>query len=93
MPQDVRIDIYKHGNARVDLKVDSRDWLAVIRVWDGARWPKVVKTWRARMRRWVPWFSLEHQAIRAVEFANRRESVHVPREEIRKHLQGVLKSL
>ncbi len=93
MPQDIRVDIYKHGDARVDLKVHPRDWFAVIRVWDGARWPKVVRTWRARRRRWVPWFSLEHQAVRAVEFANRRASVHVPREEIRKHVQGTLKVL
>lgn len=93
MPEDIRIDIYTHGDARVDLKVHPRDWFAVIRVWDGARWPKVVRTWRARARRWVPWFSLEHQAVRAVEFANRRASVHVPREEIRKRVQNTLKVL
>ena len=93
MTDDVRVDIYKHGDARVDLKVHRRDCFAVIRVWDGARWPKVVRTWRARMRRWIPWFSLERQVVRAVEFANRRASVHVPREEIRTHVQGVLKSL
>ena len=93
MADDVRVDIYKHGDARVDLKVHRQDWFAVIRVWDGARWPKVVRTWRARMRRWIPWFSLERQVVRAVEFANRRASVHVAREEIRKHVQGALKSL
>lgn len=93
MPEDIRMDIYTHGDARVDLKVHPRDWFAVIRVWDGARWPKVVRTWRARARRWVPWFSLEHQAVRAVEFANRRASVHVPREEIRKRVQTTLKVL
>ncbi len=93
MTDNVRIDIYTHGDARVDLKVHPRDWFAVIRVWDGARWPKVVRTWRARTRRWVPWFSLEHQAVRAVEFANRRASVHVPREEIRKRVRGTLKEL
>ena len=93
MTGNVRIDIYTHGDARVDLKAHPRDWFAVIRVWDGARWPKVVRTWRARMRRWVPWFSLEHQAVRAVEFANRLASVHVPREVIRKRVQSTLKAL
>jgi hypothetical protein len=93
MPDDMRVDIYKHGDARVDLKTHPQDWFAVVRVWEGARWPKVVRTWRAKMRRWIPWFSLERQVVRAVEFANRRSSVHVPREEIRKRVQGPLKLL
>ncbi len=93
MTDNVRIDIYTHGDARVDLKIRPRNWFAVIRVWDGARWPKVVGTWRAKMRRCIPWFSLEYQAVRAVEFANRRASVHVPREEIRKRVQSTLKVL
>ncbi len=93
MTDNVRIDIYTHGDARVDLRIRPRNWFAVIRVWDGARWPKVVRTWRAKRRRWIPWFSLERQAMRAVEFANRRASVHLPREEIRKHVQGALRSL
>ncbi|MCZ6857372.1 MAG: hypothetical protein O7F70_05190 [Gemmatimonadetes bacterium] len=93
MPEDIRVDIYKHGDARVDVKVHPRDWFAVIRVWDGARWPKLIGTWRGKTRRWIPWFSLERQVVRAVEFANRRASVHVPREEIRKRVQAALKSL
>ena len=93
MPEDIRIDIYTHGEARVDLKTHPRNWFALIRVWDGARWPKVVRTWRAKMRRWIPWFSLERQVVRAVEFANRRASVYVSREEIRKRVQGAIKLL
>ncbi len=93
MPEDTRVDIYQYGDARVDLRIRPQAWFAVIRVWDGARWPKVVRTWRAKMRRWIPWFSLERQVVRAVEFANRRASVYVSREEIRKRVQGAIKLL
>jgi hypothetical protein len=93
MTKEIRADIYRHGNARVDLKVRPKAWFAHVRVWNGARWPKVEKAWRARVRGWIPWFSLERQVVRAVEYANRREAVFVPREEIRKLVQGALKSL
>ncbi len=91
--QVTRTDIYRHGDARVDVKLRPDAWFAQVRVWNGARWPKVEKTWRARVKGWVPWFSLERQAVRAVEYANRRTSVYLSREEIRKRVQTALKLL
>jgi hypothetical protein len=88
-----RTDIYRHGDARVDVKYRPGAWFAQVRVWNGARWPKVEKTWRARTKGWIPWFSLERQAVRAVECANRHAAVYVPRKEIRKRVQAALKLL
>ena len=93
MKQVTRTDIYRHGDARVDVKLRPDAWFAQVRVWNGARWPKVEKTWRARVKGWVPWFSLERQAVRAVEYANRRSSVYMPREEIQKRVQAALRHL
>ncbi len=91
--QVTRADIYRHGDARVDVKLRPDAWFAQVRVWNGSRWPKVEKTWRGRVKGWVPWFSLERQAVRAVEYANRRSSVFMPREEIRKQVQAALRHL
>lgn len=91
--QLTRTDIYRHGDARVDVKLPPDAWFAQVRVWSGARWPKVEKTWRGYVKGWVPWFSLERQAVRAVEYANRCASVYMPREEIRKRVQTALELL
>ena len=91
--QVTRTDIYRHGDARVGVKFRPHAWFAQVRVWSGARWPKVEKTWRARVKGWVPWFSVERQAVRAVEYANRRASVYMRREEIRKRVQTALELL
>lgn len=91
--EETRADIYRYGDARVDLKIRPGGWFARIRVWDGRRWPKVERIWRARLKPWIPWFSLERQVVRAVEYANRRASVYVPREEIRKRVRGALELL
>lgn len=93
MTKDTRTDIYRHGDARVDLKIRPAAWFAHVRVWNGARWPKVERTYHARLRGWIPWFSLERQVVRAVEYANRRASVFVSRDEIQKRVQNVLKML
>ena len=88
-----RTDIYRHGDLRVDLKVDPRGWFVRVRVWSGGRWPKRLRTYLAKNRRWIPWFSLERQAIRAVEHVNRRESVFLPRDEVRRLVVGALRAV
>lgn len=93
MLPSTRADIYRHADVRVDVKIGARGWFAVIRVWNGTRWPKVERTWRAGVKRWVPWFSLERQAVRAVEYANHRASVYLSREQIRKQVRDALRTL
>ena len=93
MTEETRTEIYRHGDARVDLKIRANARFAHVRVWNGARWPKVEKTWRARVRGWIPWFSLERQVVRAVEYANRRAAVLVPRDEVRRRVRNALKLL
>jgi hypothetical protein len=91
--EETRAEIYRYDDARVDLKMRPGEWFARIRVWDGGRWPRVRRTWHARLKPWIPWFSLERQVVRAVEYANRCASVYVPRKEIRKRVRGALQSL
>jgi hypothetical protein len=93
MTEETRTEIYRHGDARVDLKIRPKAWFAHVRVWNGARWPRVERTYHARLRGWIPWFPLERQVVRAVEYANRRASVFVPRDEIQKRVQNALKLL
>ena len=93
MTEAIRAEIYRHGDARVDLRIRPDAWFAQVRVWNGVRWPKVERTWHARMRGWIPWFSLERQVVRAVEYANLRTSVFVPRDEIHKRVESALKLL
>ncbi len=91
MRPSARTDIYRHGDVAVDVKISDGGWFAVVRVWHGTRWPKVVRTWRVPLKRWLPWFSLQRQAVRAVEYANRRASVRVPREHIEEQVRGALR--
>ncbi len=93
MQPHARTDIYRHGDLRVDVRISAKAWFAVVRVWHGARWPKVVRTWHVPLKRWWPWFSLGRQAVRAVEYANRRASVHVPRERIEEQVRAALRLL
>ncbi len=93
MHSSARADIYRHGDVRVDVKISDGGWFAAVRVWHGTRWPKVVRTWHVPLKRWWPWFSLERQAVKAVEYANRRASVHVPRERISEQVRGALRLL
>ncbi len=85
-----RTDIYRRGDTRVDVKLRPRAWFARVRFWSGGRWPRVEKTWYARSRRWVPWFSLERQAVRAVEHANRRSHAFLPRDEVERQVRAAL---
>ncbi len=93
MRPSARADIYRHADVRVDVKISDGGWFAVVRVWNGTRWPKVERTWRAGLKRWIPWFKLERQAVRAVQYANYRASVHLPVDQIRKQVRGVLRTL
>lgn len=61
-----RATVYQHGSTHVDVILHGRGWLAEVQLWDGARWPKIVRRWYAAGRRWIPWFSLERQVQRAV---------------------------
>lgn len=60
--------IYRSGMRYVELKLSGMASFAEVRVWRGHRWPDLERVWYARMRRWIPWFSLERQALRAVEY-------------------------
>ena len=55
---------------------------AVVRLWRGSRWPKLEASYLAAMRHWIPWFSLQHQVLRAVEHANRFEDLQLTRQEV-----------
>ncbi len=87
MPEAVRGTVYRHQEASVDVKLRPSGWFGQIRVWRGKRWPKLERTWYARMRSWIPWFSLERQASKAVAYVNHTtpRGGHVPPE-----LQGAL---
>jgi len=93
MHHSTRTDIYRYGDTRVDVKLPPRAWFARVRLWSGGRWPHVEKTWYAGAHRWVPWFSLERQAVRAVEHANRRCHTFLSRKEVRRQVRAALQML
>jgi len=83
MSEAVRATVYRDTNVRVDVKAAREAWMAQVRVWRGTRWPELVGVWRARMRWWVPWFSLERQVVRALSYADRVSDTHLSSPEIR----------
>ena len=93
MHDPIRTEIYRYGDTRVDVKLRARAWFAQVRFWSGGRWPRVEKTWYARTRRWLPWFSLERQAVRAVEHANRRSHAFLPRDDVRRRVKAAIEFL
>ncbi len=93
MNDSARTEIYRYRDTRIDVKLRPKAWFARIRLWSGGRWPRVEKTWYARARRWVPWFSLERQAVRAVEHANRRSHAFLPRDEVQRQVRAALQLL
>ncbi len=93
MHDSARNDIYRYGDTRVDVKRGRKAWFARVRVWSGGRWPRVERTWYARTRRWFPWFSLERQAVKAVEHANRKSHTFLPRQEVRRRVRAALRML
>ena len=88
-----RTDIYRQGDVSVDLKVEPGARLVRVRVWSGGRWKRVERTYLAKHGGWFPWFSVERQAARAIEYANRRVGVHLPRDEVRRIAAGALRAV
>ncbi len=64
----IRVALYHGSDARLDVKLRPSSWFAQVRLWRGRRWPNLERTWYARMRPWIPWFSLERQALRAAAY-------------------------
>ncbi len=79
----VRVTVHRTANWHVDVKVRPGARLAEIRAWRGDRWPDLQKKWHARMRWWIPWFTLNRQTVRAVEYASQRDDVYLTRDELR----------
>jgi hypothetical protein len=69
----VRVTLYHGSDARLDVKLHPSSWFAQVRLWRGRRWPSLERTWYARLRPWIPWFSLERQALRAATYLSDRE--------------------
>ena len=89
----VRVTVHRTANWHVDVKVRPRARLAEIRAWRGERWPALEKTWHARMRWWIPWFSLKRQAVRAVEYANQCDETYLTREDLQEKVAMALRWL
>jgi hypothetical protein len=67
--------VYREGTAHVDVRLGSGAWFGEVRVWRGARWPAIEKRWRGRVKGWIPWYSLEDQAIKAVRYVTHRATL------------------
>ena len=83
MTEDIRVTVYRAASAHVDIKVRPGSRFAEVRVWRGGRWPDLASRYYARLRRWIPWFSLERQALRAMEFMNGFEELRLSQQEMR----------
>jgi hypothetical protein len=83
MTEDIRVTVYRAASAHVDIKVRPGSRFAEVRVWHGGRWPDLVGRSYARLRTWIPWFSLERQALRAMEFMNGFEKLRLSQQEMR----------
>ncbi len=67
--------VYREGNAYVEIRVRPRGWFGEVRVWRGARWPKLDRRRHGAMKRWIPWYSLETQAMNAVRYVSNRDAM------------------
>ncbi len=83
MTEDIRVTVYRAASAHVDIKARPGARFAEVRVWRGGRWPDLVSRSYARLRRWIPWFSLERQSLRAMEFMNGFEELRLSQQEMR----------
>ena len=83
MTEDIRVTVYRAASAHVDIKVRPGARFAEVRLWRGGRWPELVSRFYARLRQWIPWFSLERQALRAMELIDRFEELHLNQQEMR----------
>ncbi|NIM51262.1 MAG: hypothetical protein GTN62_15080 [Gemmatimonadales bacterium] len=91
MDETVHSTVYRDNTARVDVKLRASSWFAQVRVWRGRRWPDLERTWYARTRRWIPWFSLDHQVARAVEYVNQHKKNQLTSREIQGRVNGALR--
>jgi len=89
----VRVTVHRTANWHVDVKVHPGARFAEIRAWRGERWPDLQKTWHARMRWWIPWFSLKRQAVRAVEYANQCDETYLTRDDLQQRIAVALRWL
>jgi len=83
MTPDIRVTVYRAASAHVDIKVRPGARFAEVRVWRGGRWPDLVSRSYARLRKWIPWFSLERQALRAMELVDGFEELQLSQQEMR----------
>lgn len=93
MKDTVRVTVHRTANWHVDVKVRPRARFAEIRAWRGKRWPDLQKTWRARMRWWIPWFSLRRQAARAVEYVSHYDEAYLTRDDLQRKVADALRWL
>jgi hypothetical protein len=89
----VRVTVHRTANWHVDVKVRPGARLAEIRAWRGERWPDLQKTWHARMRCWIPWFSLRRQVVRAVEYTSQCDDTYLSRDDLQSKVTVALRWL
>ncbi|UCG85423.1 MAG: hypothetical protein JSW71_16020 [Gemmatimonadota bacterium] len=82
MSKTIRVTVFRTANVHVDVKLRSPGWFAEVRVWRGGRWPDLQATFVARVRGWLPWFSLRRQVGRAVEYVNQFEELRLSKQEV-----------
>ena len=86
--------VYRERTAYVEVRARPGAWFGEVRVWRGERWPITERRWYGHLRSWLPWFSLEKQATKAVRYVSKRttmaqltaEEVHAAIERLRREL-------
>ena len=90
----VRTMVYRQGTAHVDIQIRPGAWFGEVRIWRGERWPKLERRWYGRIRRWVPWPSLERQTLKAVCYvSNRRTLALVTAKEVQAAIERLMREL
>ena len=82
MTSDIKVTVYRSANAHVDIKARPGSRFAEVRVWRGGRWPDMVNRYYARLKKWIPWYSLASQTLKAVEFMDGFEETHLSKQEM-----------
>jgi len=82
MTKTIRVTVFRTANVHVDVKLRSRGWFAEVRVWRGTRWPDLQARFVARIRGWLPWFSLRRQMHKAVEYVNQFEELRLSEQDL-----------
>ncbi len=92
--EPVRAVVYREGTAHVDIQARPGAWFGEVRVWRGARWPELERRWFGRIRRWLPWHSLERQALKAVRHVSQRSTLAlVTAKEVRAAIERLMREL